>query len=332
MKEKTTNCYKISLNPADVLSLKHFIEHLLQLIMVMENNLSKDVILSPTVEALISRICREKNQPPLPNSTKQALAERGEETSLKILQIIQRSDIRTTFNQYALYLIRESNDNGSPQRRSNPSPSNSSPFSSPTKPCRLMMSSPANLGEGSVNFASTSAPVIPIKSSPTIAGGEEGFSTQLEALGELEFRKAFLVLSYIGQNRLEEVITAEEIQSYKNLAMDVFERKVWGSLGQLYAPADRVKSLEWESGKTYEYQCHVNENGSYRFKGPYFERTRSHLQRVLGDDNVLDVKFEKDSKSKVGSDFVEFKKIAKEGILVGLRRYRFFGESSALNS
>ncbi|KAK9026934.1 hypothetical protein V6N11_066790 [Hibiscus sabdariffa] len=324
MKEKTTNCYKISLNPADVLSLKHFIEHLLQLIMVMENNLSKDVILSPTVEALISRICREKNQPPLPNSTKQALAERGEETSLKILQIIQRSDIRTTFNQYALYLIRESNDNGSPQRRSNPSPSNSSPFSSPTKPCRLMMSSPANLGEGSVNFASTSAPVIPIKSSPTIAGGEEGFSTQLEALGELEFRKAFLVLSYIGQNRLEEVITAEEIQSYKNLAMDVFERKVWGSLGQLYAPADRVKSLEWESGKTYEYQCHVNENGSYRFKGPYFERTRSHLQRVLGDDNVLDVKFEKDSKSKVGSDFVEFKKIAKEGILVGLRRYRFF--------
>ncbi|KAK8696984.1 hypothetical protein V6N13_113150 [Hibiscus sabdariffa] len=290
----------------------------------MENNLNKDVILSPTVEALISRICREKNQPPLPNSTKQALAERGEEASLKVLQTIQRSDIRTTFNQYAMYLIRGSNDNGSPQRRSNPSPSSSSPFSSPSKPCRLMMSSPANLGEGGVNFASTSAPVTPIKSSSAIAGGEEGFSTQLAALGELEFHKAFLILSYIGQNRLEEVITAEEIQSYKNLAMDVFEKKVWGSLGQLYAPADRVKSLEWESGKTYEYQCHVNENGSYRFKGPYFERTRSHLQRVLGDDNVLDVKFEKDSKSSVGSDFVEFKKIAKEGILVGLRRYRFF--------
>ncbi|KAK8523190.1 hypothetical protein V6N12_047719 [Hibiscus sabdariffa] len=272
----------------------------------MENNLNKDVILSPTVEALISRICREKNQPPLPNSTKQALAERGEEASLKILQTIQRSDIRTTFNQYAMYLIRGSNDNGSP--RSNPSPSSSSPFSSPSKPCRLMMSSPANLGEGGVNFASTSAPVTPIKSSSAIAGGEEGFSTQLAALGELEFRKAFLILRYIGQNRLEEVITAEEIQSYKNLAMDVFEKK----------------SLEWESGKTYEYQCHVNENGSYRFKGPYFERTRSHLQRVLGDDNVLDVKFEKDSKSSVGSDFVGFKKIAKEGILVGLRRYRFF--------
>ncbi|KAL4301789.1 hypothetical protein GQ457_10G000720 [Hibiscus cannabinus] len=290
----------------------------------MEDNLNKDVILSPTVEALISRICREKNQPPLPNSTKQALAERGEEASLKILQTIQRSDIRTTFNQYAMYLIRGSNDNGYPQRRSNPSPSSSSPFSSPSKPCRLMMSSPANLGEGGVNFASTSAPVTPIKSSSAIAGGEEGFSTQLAALGELEFRKAFLILRYIGQNRLEEVITAEEIQSYKNLAMDVFEKKVWGSLGQLYAPADRVKSLEWESGKTYEYQCHVNENGSYRFKGPYFERTRSHLQRVLGDDNVLDVKFEKDSKSSVGSDFVGFKKIAKEGILVGLRRYRFF--------
>ncbi|KHG23521.1 putative RNA-dependent RNA polymerase 5 -like protein [Gossypium arboreum] len=28
------------------------------------------------------------------------------------------------------------------------------------------------------------------------------------------------------------------------------------------------------------------------YQGPYFERTRSHLQRVLGDDNVLSVKFE----------------------------------------
>ncbi|GMI89458.1 hypothetical protein like AT2G19930 [Hibiscus trionum] len=287
----------------------------------MENNLNKDVVLPPTVEALMSRICREQNQPPLPNSTKQALAERGEEASLKILQTIQRSEIRTTFDRYVMYLIRESNGNGSPQKRSNLSPSNSSPFSSPAKPCRLMMSSP---GGDHVNVASTSAPATPIKSSSAIVGREEGFSPQLVALGKLEFRKAFLILSYSGQNRLEEVITADEIQSYKNLAMDVFEEKVWDSLGQRYAPADRVKSLEWESGKTYEYHCHVNENGSYRFKGPYFERTRSHLQRVLGDDNVLDVKFEKDGKSLVGSDFVEFKRIAKEGILVGLRRYRFF--------
>ncbi|KAE8718810.1 putative RNA-dependent RNA polymerase 3-like isoform X2 [Hibiscus syriacus] len=281
----------------------------------MENSSNEDVVLPPSVEALISRICDEQKQQPLPNSTKQELAERGEEESLKLLKIIQRSRINTTFDRYLKFLMRNSNS---------PFPLNSSPFSSPDKSWRLMMSSPADLAGGTSDVASSSAPVTPIKSSSASAGRGEGFSPQLEALGELEFRKAFLILSYIGQNRLEQVITAEEIRSYKNLAMGLFEKKVWGSLGQLYAAADRVKQLEWGSDKTYEYQCHVCENGSYRFKGPYFERTRSHLQRVLGDDNVLSVKFEKDGKSSVGSDFPEFKRIGKEGILVGLRRYRFF--------
>ena len=81
-----------------------------------------------------------------------------------------------------------------------------------------------------------------------------------------------------------------------------------------------------EFGKTYEYHCYVSENGSCRFKGPFMHRTRSHLQRVLGDDNVLIVKFANvtDGKSSAGNDcFAEYNKIAKEGTLVGLRRYRF---------
>ncbi|KAE8654669.1 hypothetical protein F3Y22_tig00117048pilonHSYRG01475 [Hibiscus syriacus] len=172
-----------------------------------------------------------------------------------------------------------------------------------------MMSSP---GGGSVSIASTSATVTPTRSFSANGGGE------------LEFCKAFVILSNIGQNRLEEVILADTIRSYKNLAMDEFERKVWDSLGKHYTAADRVKSLEWESGKTYEYHCHVNENGGCMFKGPYFEKARSHLQRVIGDDNVLSVKFEKDGKSSVDSGSDEFKKVAKEGILVVLLRYRFF--------
>ncbi|XP_039018521.1 probable RNA-dependent RNA polymerase 5 [Hibiscus syriacus] len=280
----------------------------------MENN----VVLPPTVEALISRICSEQSQLPLSRSTKQALAQKDEESSMKILGKIQMSGINTTFDRFLMFLIRkESND--SPKKRSNPSPANS-----PLKTCRLMMNSP---GGDSVSIGSTSAPVTPTRSfsaNASSGGGAEGWSPQLVALGELEFRKAFLILSYIGQNRLEEVIPADKIRSYKNLAMDEFERKVWDSLGKHYAAIDRVKSLEWESGKTYEYHCHVNENGSYRFKGPYFEKTRSHLQRVIGDDNVLSVKFERDGKSSVDSGSDEFKKVAKEGILVGLRRYRFF--------
>ncbi|KAL4317791.1 hypothetical protein GQ457_18G001060 [Hibiscus cannabinus] len=265
----------------------------------MEN--TEIVVLPPTVEVLVSRICSEKSQPPLSRSTKQALAQLGEESSLKILQKIQVSDIKTTFDKFLMFLIRKES-NFSPQKRSNPSPVNS-----PAKTTRLMMNSP----------------VTPTRSFSENAGRGEGPSSQLVALGELEFRKAFLILSYIGENRLEEVIPADEIRSYKNLAMDEFEKEVWDFLGRHYAPADRVKSLEWDSGKTYEYHCHVNVNGSYRFKGPYFEKTRSHLQRVLGDDNVLAVKFE-DRKSSVNSGFDEFKKVAKEGILVGLRRYRFF--------
>ncbi|GMI94841.1 hypothetical protein like AT2G19930 [Hibiscus trionum] len=278
----------------------------------MENG---DVVLPPTVEAMVSRICSEQSQPPLSRSTKQALAQMGEEKSIHILRKIQVSEIKTTFDIFLMFLIRKES-NGSPQKRSNPSPVNS-----PVKTLRLMMNSP---GGDNVHIASISAPVTPTRSFSANAGRGEGPSSQLVALGELEFRKAFLILSYIGQNRLEEVIPADEIRSYKNLAMDEFEGKVWDFLGRNYAAGDRVKSLEWESGKTYEYHCHVNENGSYRFKGPYFEKTRSHLQRVLGDDNVLAVKFDRDGKSSVDSGFDEFKKVAKDGILVGLRRYRFF--------
>ncbi|KAB2072347.1 hypothetical protein ES319_A07G009400v1 [Gossypium barbadense] len=298
--------------------------------LTMANNSHEDVVLLPqAVEALISRICNEQQQPRLGYSTRQALAVVGEEASLRILEKIQRTEIRTTFDRFVMYMIRnESNGNGSPQKRSNSAQLNSSPFSSPSKTCRLMMNSQVTpIQSSSVNanreegFGPQSV-ATPILTSLTNVGREE-VCPQLVALGELEFRKAFLILSYIGQNKLEEVITADHIQSLKNLGMDEFEKEIWDSLGQRYARADRVKLLEWE-GKTTEYHCHVQENGTYRFKGPYFERTRSHLQRVLGDDNVLSVKFETEGKSPLDSGYVGFKKVAKEGILVGLRRYRFF--------
>ncbi|XVF88617.1 hypothetical protein PTKIN_Ptkin19aG0065300 [Pterospermum kingtungense] len=55
------------------------------------------------------------------------------------------------------------------------------------------------------------------------------------------------------------------------------------------------------------------------------DKSRNHLQRVLGDDNVLIVKFANITDSSAGDDcFANYKKIAKRGIDVGLRRYRFF--------
>ncbi|XP_022754978.1 probable RNA-dependent RNA polymerase 5 isoform X2 [Durio zibethinus] len=289
----------------------------------MESNFCEDVILPQTVVEAISRICREQNQPPLASSTRRALADIGEEVSLRILEKIQRTSIRFSFDGFVMAMInQELNNNGTPHKRpSSSSQLDCSPLPSPIKTLRLMMNSQVDLRGHDVIQTPDTRPL----SSSLVR--REMFSPQLVTLGELEFRKAFLILSYIGSERLEEVITADEIRRLKDLAMDKFEEEVWVSLGQHYAPADRCQSSEWESGKTYQYHCYVSENGSCRFKGPFLEKTRSHLQRVLGDDNVLVVKFANvtDGKSSAGNDFyAEYKKIAKGGILVGLRYYRFF--------
>lgn len=291
----------------------------------MDGNFSEDVVLPQTVEEAISRICDQQNQPRLTYSTRLLLAEKGEDVSLRILEIIQRTPIRSSFDGFVLHMIRkEENNNGSPLKRPSPSSQlNCSPLSSPVKTCRLMMNSRQ---VNSREEAAIQTPVTPPLSSSVV--GREAYSPQLVALGELEFRKAFLILSYIGSKRLEEVTTADEIRRLKDLAMDKFEEKVWVSLGKHYVPpADRCKSLEWESGKTYDYRCYVSEDGICRFKGPCMDKGRSHLQRVLGDDNVLNVKFADvtDGKSSAGNNcFAEYKKIFERGILVGLRCYRFF--------
>jgi RNA-dependent RNA polymerase len=57
------------------------------------------------------------------------------------------------------------------------------------------------------------------------------------------------------------------------------------------------------------------------------ENKRTLLQKVLGDDNVLIVKFMVPS-DKSTFDFYRqhYHKVAEDGIILGLRRYNFFGE------
>ena len=67
-------------------------------------------------------------------------------------------------------------------------------------------------------------------------------------------------------------------------------------------------------------------------QGPFLNNTKTHLQRVLGDDNVLMVKFAEDKSdtplsNHSGGSFYAYSKIARDGILLGLRRYHFFGKS-----
>ncbi|CDY35910.1 BnaA07g00770D [Brassica napus] len=90
----------------------------------------------------------------------------------------------------------------------------------------------------------------------------------LLALSELEFNKAFLLLTYIPRKDLSQVeITAEEIRGWKDLSMVAFEAAVWDSLGNKFcSPTDRRLSLECDNEKTSYYQCHVASDGSYTFK------------------------------------------------------------------
>ncbi|KAH6812755.1 RNA-dependent RNA polymerase family protein [Perilla frutescens var. frutescens] len=122
-------------------------------------------------------------------------------------------------------------------------------------------------------------------------------------------------------NKLEAVVAvddANEVFSMKHLSMPEFENNIWDRYGSKFCKElDRSQYLDWDSGKTHIYYCEVSSNGSCIFKGPYLNRLRTHLQRSLGDDNVLIVKFSVDGEYSA-------EKIVEQGLLVDLRRFRFF--------
>ncbi|CAN4094415.1 unnamed protein product [Withania somnifera] len=146
-----------------------------------------------------------------------------------------------------------------------------------------------------------------------------GISEHLHALSELEFRKFFLILNYIGRRKLEDVIMLHDVGDILDMTyqpMSHFESYIWNKYGHLCENNKRVQYLDWDSGRTHLYHCHVHSDGSYTFKGPYLKAERTHLQQSLGDENVLIVKFEESAPERP-------EEIVQNGILVGLRRYRF---------
>uniref|UniRef100_M0ZHN6 RNA-dependent RNA polymerase n=1 Tax=Solanum tuberosum TaxID=4113 RepID=M0ZHN6_SOLTU len=147
-----------------------------------------------------------------------------------------------------------------------------------------------------------------------------GISEQLLALSKLEFRKFFLILNYIGRRKVEDVIMLHDVGDILDMIyqpMSHFESYIWNKYGHLCEHNKRVQYLDWDSGRTHLYHCHVHSDGSYTFKGPYLKAERTHLQQSLGDENVLIVKFEQNTPGCP-------EEIVQNGILVGLRRYRFF--------
>ncbi|KAG6662192.1 probable RNA-dependent RNA polymerase 5 isoform X2 [Carya illinoinensis] len=269
------------------------------------------VPLPDPVEQLIQQICREQSQMPPGPQVRQELASIGEEKAVQLLRVISGSKIRKSLGGFILHMIR--NAPCSPPQCIAPA----SPLRIPSSLSRSMMSPPQGSLRGSPSSNLNSAGAV---------------SPKLLAWGELEFRKAFLILSYIGPNQLDDIdISADEIRSLKHLGMVEFEERVWKALGQHYVDREhRRRAIDWDAKKTHLYHCHVSQDGKCQFKGPYLHKTKTHLQRVLGDENVLVVKFaeegvDRNRRSIISfDDYSMYSKIAREGIHVGTHRYCFF--------
>ncbi|CAH8355022.1 unnamed protein product [Eruca vesicaria subsp. sativa] len=255
------------------------------------------------VVAILEEVYKKHNLGPINDETRQRLSSVSEELASETLsKVLNSKHVKTTHDRFINFLLDQAT-NGSPQ--------------SPAARHRIRL-------REEIDSETPSPKCMKIES----YGGSLHVPPEILALGELEFKKAFLLLSYIPGKSLAQVITADEIRQWKDLHMVAFEEVVWDRFGRLYcSQTDRRLSLEWDSGKTHYYQCHVALDGSYTLKGPLLEPTGTHLHKVLGDDNVLTVKFAdvpKNSSTYSNDPYSAYKRIAKNGIMIGLRCYQFF--------
>ncbi|XP_050217992.1 probable RNA-dependent RNA polymerase 5 [Mercurialis annua] len=293
----------------------------------------QSVFLPISVEESIDKICSEKHVPPLGHQARCDLSSVGEEKALEVIRTIAGEQIKRTFDGFVIHMVKKiTGAANSPMKRlcmSTSSPNSPQQPSRRLTPTRLMMH----------HHCESVSPVTPIPmhlDEKSSAGSNSvpnvQISPQLQALGELEFRKAFLILSYIGQTRLEDVLSEGEIRGMKYLSMVRFEAEIYRTVGHKCGvhERDRRKYLDWDSGRTHTYHCHVYPDGSYRFKGPYLATISNFLQRALGDENVLLVKlaeestYGRSSATNHSEYYAKYSWLVREGIPVGLRRYRFF--------
>ncbi|XP_021741422.1 probable RNA-dependent RNA polymerase 3 [Chenopodium quinoa] len=148
-----------------------------------------------------------------------------------------------------------------------------------------------------------------------------------EALETLEFRKTFLLLNYVGWDKLEDV-SVDQILSYRSLGMRDFEIDIWNKFGRPSDKKERVNKMNWETGERYNYHCHIDSRGNCRFKGPYLNKAATLLQKTVEDENVIIMKFMEEETESLGAVSMMqnpiFNEISEKGFFVGRKRYRFF--------
>ncbi|RCV25115.1 hypothetical protein SETIT_5G140400v2 [Setaria italica] len=192
---------------------------------------------------------------------------------------------------------------------------------------RVGVATPPSLATGNALMA-TEAP--PPRTGSTTRERVSFPSPQMIALGELEFVRVFLIYVYLADKKIEDV---NYIRYLKSLPMDCFESEIWNRFEHESLPAsDRRKNVDWDPSKTRLYYCIVekrNDSIVTIFKGPYIDNTRTHLQKIVGDDNVLIVKFADipgltNSAGNFGIYCMYYCQVAEDRILLGLHLYRFF--------
>ncbi|KAH6812821.1 hypothetical protein C2S51_021839, partial [Perilla frutescens var. frutescens] len=212
----------------------------------------EDVRLPESVEVSIERISVERQTPPLKAYARKMLRDIGEQASLQILDTIlySRNPIKS-FGGFVSYLVnKDYPDQAAAVLSPYKSPSSASPniarngegLQSPlfnlqrtsvqNIRCRLSFED-ETLGSRSClarDVSSLSREHGEMDESMTI-------SPQLSILNKLEYRRLFLLLSYIKGNNWEAVLTvddANEVLSMKHLSMLEFENNIWDRYGREY--------------------------------------------------------------------------------------------------
>ncbi|KAI3507755.1 hypothetical protein L1887_22749 [Cichorium endivia] len=143
---------------------------------------------------------------------------------------------------------------------------------------------------------------------------KESGPTHLDLLNKYEYK-------------LEDVVSVDDAieitKTMKNMSMIDFEATLYAKYGRTYCELSNcAMNLDWDSGKTYLYDCYVSADGNYQFKGPHLNTRKTHVQRVLGDDNVLIVQFTDDpNTSDMSSNYSSWSaayQIISGGISIGL--------------
>ncbi|KAL4034661.1 hypothetical protein IC575_003325 [Cucumis melo] len=215
-----------------------------------------EVSLPPSVEHFLLQICELHDQPLPDAEVRWALASVGEVAALDALHKISCSSPVRNLSGFILHMVRKDSC-ASPQNKM----VRVSPHQSPSSCCRVsQLQSPSTCsvslhqslstfsvssgqGLGTAENASFQPPTPEKSGSFSSSVSDRARISQFVALGELEFRKAFLLLSYIGGESLERVTTAEQIQSLSQLAMEKFEDEVWKIFGKKYITNEERRVL-----------------------------------------------------------------------------------------